>query len=217
MADSQALPYAPCELEERVGGWVCPHTHLTTSWPCIAGGSHSGADQFGPSLGWKHNAKSEHWKASTFLPHLHNNNRTISGSHCMPGWFQCNSRASEDGDTAECRGTLVALWIKRGGMEKADVFSAPTASGRQRMDRMAAEWISGQILYEHVIICSASHSPSTLWPYYPVNLWSAHSEWFSTRPWMRSQNTARQTVKAFLDEAETLELYPHGNNNLPWI
>lgn len=46
----------------------------------------------------------------------------------------------------------MALWIKRGGMEKADVFSAPTASGRQRMDRMAAEWISGQILYEHVII-----------------------------------------------------------------
>lgn len=51
---------------------------------------------------------------------------------------------------------------QRGGMQKADVFSAPTESSRQRIDSTAADWISGQILFEHVIICLVPHSPTTL-------------------------------------------------------
>lgn len=44
MADSQTLPYTPQAPGER--GWmgVSLHTHPTTSWPCIAAGSHSSAD-----------------------------------------------------------------------------------------------------------------------------------------------------------------------------
>ena len=44
MEVSQTLPSTPAGWErERVCGWMCVrwHTHLTTSWPCIAGGSHS--------------------------------------------------------------------------------------------------------------------------------------------------------------------------------
>lgn len=43
MEVSQTLPSTPARLGESVCGWMCVrwHTHLTTSWPCIAGGSHS--------------------------------------------------------------------------------------------------------------------------------------------------------------------------------
>ena len=58
----------------------------------------------------------------------------------------------------------------RRAVESKCLLCCHCSRGGQRMVRTTAEWISGQSLYGHVIICTVSHSPSTVWPYYPVNL-----------------------------------------------
>lgn len=72
-----------------------------------------------------------------------------------------SSNYDEGRDGAECRDTLVALWIREEGCRKQMSSLRPLRAAGQRIDRTSAEWISGQMLYEHVITCSVSHSPST--------------------------------------------------------
>lgn len=44
------LPDLAIGWEKSVGGWARHRVYLTTSWPFIAGISHSAVDQCGPSL-----------------------------------------------------------------------------------------------------------------------------------------------------------------------
>ena len=63
-------------------------------------------------------------KCRTFHPHLHNNNRTRPGSHCMPGWLQLKQQSpTEDGDGAESREQRAETHCWPRGSESRDVES----------------------------------------------------------------------------------------------
>lgn len=101
-----------------------------------------------------------------FHPHLHNNNHTCPCSHCMPGWLQLKAAAAAATTMrVETEQSAETHWWPCGS-ERRDVESRclPCAHWERRgrgIDRTSAEWISGQMLYKHVITCSVSHSPST--------------------------------------------------------
>lgn len=99
-------------------------------------------------------------------------------------------------------------------MQKADVFSAPTESSGWRIDRAAAECISGQTPRERVIVCSPSlHSRTTLLCQFVIRAQQSDA----APPDLRGHGAARRAVRTRLGSAETSESYSHGNNNSPGI
>ena len=94
------------------------HTHVSPlPGPHRAGGSHTGIAESGHP--WvKHNARSEHWDRGHSIPTSVIITALSPAPTACLGGFSWNSRAGEDGDREECRGTLVALWIREEGCRK---------------------------------------------------------------------------------------------------